>query len=371
MRRGVAPALLAAVLFGASTPLAKLLVGQITPVLLAGLLYAGSGLGLCLLLAARHWRGRNDSAETLQDRRSSGLGKTDLGWLAGAILAGGVAGPLLLLAGLTTIAASNAALLLNLEGVFTALFAWFVFHENFDRRILLGMAAIVAAGLILSWESGAGVVLAPGALAIAGACLCWALDNNLTRKIAASDAVQIAACKGVAAGAVNLVLAMLLGASWPPLSTALAAGLLGFCGYGASLVLFVLALRQLGSARTGAYFSIAPFAGAAIAILFLHEATGPRFWMAGGLMAVGLWLHLTERHVHRHVHEPLFHAHEHTHDDTHSHTDDNARDDADPHHHHAHDVAIVGRITHSHPHQHAAIAHTHAHFPDIHHRHRH
>jgi drug/metabolite transporter (DMT)-like permease len=371
MHRGVAPALLAAVLFGASTPLAKLLVGQLTPVLLAGLLYAGSGLGLCLMLSARRWRGRNDLPAAMQDRRAASLGKADLGWLAGAILAGGVAGPLLLLAGLRSFPASNAALLLNLEGVFTALFAWFVFHENFDRRILLGMAAIVAAGLILSWESGAGLVLAPGALAIAGACLCWALDNNLTRKIAASDAVQIAACKGVAAGAFNLVLAMLLGASWPPLSTALAAGLLGFCGYGASLVLFVLALRQLGSARTGAYFSIAPFAGAAIAIILLHETTGPRFWVAGGLMALGLWLHLTERHAHRHVHERLLHAHEHTHEDTSGTSGDNAQADPDPHHHHTHDMAIVGRVTHSHVHQHEAIAHTHAHFPDIHHRHRH
>ena len=375
MMRGVGCALLAAALFGASTPLAKLLAGQLAPAMLAGLLYAGSGIGLSIWLLTRFLRraaqARRDRAQghpvqpALQ--QGTGLGRTDVGWLAAAILAGGVAGPLLLMTGLRSMPASSAALLLNLEGVLTALLAWFVFHENFDRRILLGMAAIVGAGLLLSWPGaavvsaapGLGSVLAPGALAIAGACLCWALDNNLTRKIAASDAVQIAAWKGVVAGSVNLTLAAMLDAPWPPMSSVLAAGLLGFCGYGVSLVLFVVALRHLGSARTGAYFSAAPFVGAALAIGLLHEATDVRFWLAAALMGLGLWLHLSERHGHRHEHEPLLHAHEHVH---------NA---GDVHHQHEHEFAWDGVSPHTHAHQHQAIAHTHAHFPDIHHRHRH
>ena len=357
MRNGIAHALLAAALFGASTPLAKMLTAQMAPTLLAGLLYAGSGIGLTACLLWRSIRtGRNLSSPTLA---VAGLRRTDAGWLGAAILAGGVAGPLLLLAGLASMPASSAALLLNLEGVFTALLAWFVFHENFDRRILLGMAAIVAAGLLLSWNSDAGSVLAPGALAITGACLCWAVDNNLTRKVAASDALQIAAWKGVVAGSVNLVAAAMLGVTWPAPTLMLAAGLLGFCGYGVSLVLFVLALRQLGSARTGAYFSAAPFVGAALAVLLLDEAISTRLWLAAILMAIGLWLHLTERHQHTHVHEPSLHTHAHTHA-------------PDPHHQHTHDFPWQDdALPHTHPHRHDAIAHTHAHFPDIHHRHRH
>ncbi|MBC7414295.1 MAG: EamA family transporter [Herminiimonas sp.] len=367
MIQGVTCALLAAALFGASTPLAKLLAGQLQPALLAGLLYAGSGIGLSVWLLLRAAIARRDRGLQEPERQVANLGRADIGWLAAAILAGGVAGPLLLMIGLRSMPASSAALLLNLEGVLTALLAWFAFHENFDRRILLGMAAIVGAGILLSLPAGfplatgptLTMTLAPGVLAIAGACLCWALDNNFTRKVAASDAVQIAAWKGMVAGTVNLSLAALLGASWPGWSTVLAAGLLGLCGYGLSLVLFVLALRQLGSARTGAYFSAAPFVGAAIAIGLLHEATDGRFWGAAALMAFGLWLHLSERHHHRHQHEPLLHTHEHVH---------NA---ADAHHWHDHDFAWDGQSPHTHRHQHEAIAHTHAHFPDIHHRHRH
>ncbi len=367
MIQGITCALLAAALFGASTPLAKLLAGQLTPALLAGLLYAGSGVGLGVWLLIRAVRTRHDLAHDHAVRQVASLARADVGWLAAAILAGGVAGPLLLMTGLRSMPASSAALLLNLEGVLTALLAWFVFHENFDRRILLGMTAIVGAGILLSWPdmsvpsptSGFGMEFAPGALAIAGACLCWALDNNFTRKVAASDAVQIAAWKGLVAGCVNLTLAAILGSPWPPLSTALAAGLLGFCGYGLSLVLFVVALRHLGSARTGAYFSAAPFVGAALAIGLLHEPTDARFWLAAALMGFGLWLHLSERHGHRHQHDALLHTHEHMHDAT------------DAHHQHEHDFAWDGASPHTHRHQHQPIAHTHAHFPDIHHQHRH
>jgi drug/metabolite transporter (DMT)-like permease len=349
-RQGIAFALAAAVLFGASTPLAKLLLHQAAPALLAGLLYLGSGRGLLGFYGARAWLQRD------RPRQRAGLTGADWPWLLGAIGAGGVAGPVLLMLGLALTPASTAALLLNLEGVLTSLLAWAVFREHVDGRIAGGMALIVAAGVLLSWEQAPRLGLPWGSLAIAGACLCWAIDNNLTRKVAASDAVQIACIKGLVAGSVNLGLALALGNALPPLSTALLAGLVGLGGYGFSLVLFVLALRQLGTARTGAYFSAAPFAGAALALLLLGESPGLVFWLAGGLMAAGLWLHLSERHEHLHHHAPQEHSHAHRHD---------------AHHQHAHAFEWDGKEPHVHPHRHEALSHSHPHAPDLHHRHTH
>ncbi|MES2933567.1 MAG: DMT family transporter [Pseudomonadota bacterium] len=350
MHKGVIYALLAAALFGASTPFAKTLVGQVTPVMLAGLLYLGSGLGLLLWFLVRQWRSRHDQNGPTRLRLH------DMPWLGGAIVAGGIMGPVLLMFGLSLTPASTASLLLNMEGVLTAMLAWFVFKENFDRRIFIGMLLIVFAGVLLSWEQMPELAMPWGALAIAGACLCWAIDNNLTRKVAASDALQIAGVKGLVAGSVNLAIALALGASLPVAGTILAAGVIGFCGYGLSLVLFVLALRHLGTARTGAYFSAAPFAGAVIAFFMLGDVPGTLFWFAAALMGIGIWLHLTESHGHLHVHESLAHGHLHSHD---------------AHHRHAHDFAWDGKEPHSHPHEHVPLTHTHPHFPDIHHRHRH
>ncbi|HUL93022.1 MAG TPA: EamA family transporter [Burkholderiales bacterium] len=347
MSRGIAYALLGAALFGASTPIAKLLVGEIGPLMLAGLLYAGSGLGLGSWLVLRRWI-----------RPVSGgpkLAAGDYKWLAGAVLSGGVVGPVLLMLALSLASASTVSLLLNLEGVFTALLAWFVFQENFDRRVVLGMLSIVCGGLVLSWPSG-GIATSLPALAVAAACLCWAIDNNLTRKISAGDPVQIAAIKGLVAGAVNLCASVALGAGRPAADSALAAAAVGFLGYGVSLALFVVALRLLGTARTGAYFATAPFIGAAMAFALLGEVPDPLFWVAALLIAAGVALHLSERHRHLHRHEALAHAHSHTHDE---------------HHRHDHDFAWDGSEPHSHPHAHVPISHSHEHYPDIHHRHGH
>jgi drug/metabolite transporter (DMT)-like permease len=352
MKTGILHALLAAALFGASTPFAKLLTGEAEPLLLAGLLYFGSGIGLSILLAVR-------VLVRAPGALPPAFSSTDLPWLAGATLAGGVIGPVLLMTGLLYLPASSASLLLNMEGVLTAALAWFVFREQFDRRIFAGMVLIIAAGLMLSWGKGsASSPLASwGALSVVAACLCWAIDNNLTRRISSNDAVMIAAVKGLAAGAVNLAVALWwLELPLPAWQAVAAAGAIGFLGYGLSLVLFVLALRHLGTARTGAYFSTAPFVGAAISLLLLAEHPVPAFWLAAVLMAIGIWLHLTERHDHQHVHLPIAHSHAHHHD---------------AHHQHAHDFAWDGHEPHAHPHQHDALTHAHPHFPDIHHRHRH
>jgi drug/metabolite transporter (DMT)-like permease len=348
---GVVYALLAAVLFGASTPFAKTLVGQMPPVALAGVLYLGSGIGLLICYAVRALIKRNS-----QDRPVA-LTARDLPWFAGAVAAGGVAGPLLLMAGLSSVSASSASLLLNMEGVLTSMLAWFVFKENFDRRIFIGMLLIVSAGVLLSWEQTPASGLPWGALAILGACLCWGIDNNLTRKVSASDPLQIAGAKGLVAGSVNLAIGLMLGGAMPEMHTVLLAGVVGFCGYGLSLALFVLALRHLGTARTGAYFSAAPFAGAALSLLMLGEVPGALFWIAAALMGAGIWLHLTESHAHEHEHPPMAHAHRHSHDE---------------HHQHEHDFEWDGGVEpHAHPHHHVPLRHRHPHCPDIHHRHEH
>lgn len=346
MNNSVVHALLAAALFGASTPFAKLLVGESSPILLAGLLYLGSGIGLTLvrLIRDRGWK-------------PAGLARSEWPWLLGAILFGGVLGPVALLFGLMTTSGSTASLLLNLEAVLTAGIAWVVFKENADRRIVLGMVVIVAGGVVLSWpttESSASGWIGP--LAVAIACLCWAIDNNLTRKVSASDAFFIASTKGVIAGSVNTLIAVSLGAAPPTAGIMLATMTVGLLGYGISLILFVLALRGLGTARTGAYFSTAPFIGAAVALVLLGESTSLPFWLAAGLMSVGVWLHLTEHHEHEHLHAPMEHNHRHVHDE---------------HHQHPHDFGWDSAKAHEHGHIHAVVAHKHPHFPDIHHRHAH
>jgi drug/metabolite transporter (DMT)-like permease len=339
-RRAIAFALLSAALFGASTPLAKMLLGSTSPLLLAGLLYLGAGVGLLAWL----------SVHGGPKRVASG----DLPWLAAAIICGGIAGPALLMFGLTRTDGATASLLLNLEAVLTAAIAWVVFKENVDRRVFAGMLAIVVGGAVLSFQGRPR--LEPGIALIAAACLAWALDNNLTRRISGADAATLACIKGLIAGSINLGLAMLQGASLPAPGVIAAAGVVGLFGYGVSLALFIVALRDLGTARTGAYFSVAPFFGAAIALPLLAETPGWGFWAAAALMALGVWLHISERHRHQHAHEPLSHEHEHMHDE---------------HHRHEHAFAWDGSEPHTHPHQHGALSHSHPHHPDLHHRHRH
>src|SRR5262245_50067314 len=312
--RGPILALASAALFGASTPFAKLLVSDIHPTLLAAILYLGSGIGLLVVWS---WR-RVGSVD--RSSRSEPLGTKGAAWLGLAILTGGVVGPVLLMFGLTRTPASSASVLLNMEVVLTALVPWFVFRENFDRRIALGMASIVAGAVILSWQRGPSLTNLVGPLSVVGACLAWALDNNFTRKVSLSDPIEIAMAKGLAAGTINLLLATMLGTAIPGFLSMTAAAVLGFVGYGLSLVLFVLALREIGTARTGAYYSTAPFIGALIAFIVLRDLITPALLAAGTLMGFGVYLHLTERHEHEHEHAPLTHMHTHVHDEHHQHS---------------------------------------------------
>lgn len=340
-RPGVAAALTAALLFGAGTPLAKALLRDADPWLLAGLLYIGAGLGLLIWRTARRApRGR--------------LPRADLPWLVAAVVCGGIIAPVLLMAGLAGMPATGASLLLNAEAVFTALIAWLVFRENVDRKVAAGMALIVAGAVVLSWPGpGARFAGAWPTVAVLGACLLWAVDNNLTRRVSHADATWVAMVKGLAAGSANLALAVVVRGQAPPgAAVALAAMVVGFAAYGASLALFVVGLRTLGTARTGAYFSVAPFFGATLAIALLGEPLTLRLLAAGALMAVGVWLHLAEQHRHRHSHAALVHDHPY--------------DPADPHHTDV-SATVGGTAGHRHP----AVTHEHPHYPDIHHRHSH
>ena len=345
-RAGPGAALLSAALFGVTTPLAKYFLRDAGPLLIAGLLYLGSGIGLTVM-------------RLIQDRRwtPSGLRRGDYPLLAGATISGGMLAPALLMIGLARSDAATASLLLNTEAVFGALIAWLLFREATSRRVVLGFFAICTGCALISWPSRLALGGAPlGPLCIIAACVCWGLDNNLTRKISAADSRVIAAIKGLCAGATNTALALSMGATLPAAPELAGALALGFLGYGVSLVLFIVSLRQLGTARTGAYFATSPFIGTVLAVALYRDPITAAFYLASALMAVGVWLHVTEHHAHEHEHGPITHTHEHEHD---------------AHHQHEHGTDLDPAEPHTHAHSHGFLRHSHAHFPDIHHGHRH
>lgn len=339
-------ALASAVLFGLTLPAAKLLIGAIEPWLLAGVCYLGSGFGLFILRRLKPQRGA----------REEPISGGDWPWLAGAIVCGGVLGPVLLFWGLARISASSASLLLTMEGVLTALLAWAVFREHYHGRVALGMAAIAAGAVVLAWSPDISLDDLAGSAAVIGACLAWAIDNNLTRKVSIKDPTQIAMTKGLVAGTINVLLAWSQAAAVPGPVPLLGAAAIGFLGYGVSLVLFVLALRAIGTARTGAYFSTAPFIGALASVALLHEPITTQLVAGGILMGIGIILHLAERHEHMHDHSAVAHSHSHRHD---------------AHHQHDHESNDPQGEPHTHSHRHRPIRHAHPHFPDSHHLHEH
>jgi len=343
------PSLAAAVLFGAAAPASKILLGNCDPLSLASLLYLGSGLGLAGWLMAR-------KALTAAPRHTSALRGKDWFVMSGAVLAGGVAAPFLFMVALSLSPASTVSLILNLEMVFTAVLAWLLFREGFELRVALGLAAVAGGCLVLSWP-GAGIEgWGFGAPAAVAACLCWGLDNNLTQRLADRDPIQIAALKGLVGGVVNGALALALGKTFPsilPLSAALGVGLLG---YGLSLVLFIVSLGRIGTARTMGVFAAAPFVGATLAFTVLGEPLSPSFAVGAIVVAVGLFLALTAHHAHQHTHPDAAHSHVHIHDD---------------HHRHEHGPEVLGEEPHGHEHIHNPMEHAHPHYPDTHHRHDH
>jgi drug/metabolite transporter (DMT)-like permease len=358
-RRGTAFGLGAAFLFGVSTPLAKLLLPASGALTLAALLYLGAGGGLLAFGAARR------AAPWLRAlAREPGLTPADVPLMAGVVVAGGVVGPVLMLFGLDHLSAGATALMLNLEVPFTIFLAAVVFGEHLGQREALGAVLVVIGGLVLSWPGGAphadgwGAVYGDltGVLALGGACLSWALDNNLTQRLSARDPVAVARTKALCAGLCTLVLARVFGQSLPAPRVYLSALLVGLLSYGLSLVLYVYAQRILGAARQAGLFATAPFIGALASVALLGERLGTTVAAGGLLMAFGLWVMFSQAHVHDHLHDAVAHDHLHVHD---------------LHHQHGHDNPSVAEQPHAHWHRHVPLSHAHPHLPDVHHRHRH
>jgi drug/metabolite transporter (DMT)-like permease len=343
-------ALLAAALFGLSAPVCKRLLDPVSPLTLAGLLYLGSGVGLLAIHLLRM---------LLNVRSATGpsgrFPARDAAMFAGAVICGGVAAPVMLLWGLVGESASTASLLLSMEGILTTLLAGLLFHEAVGARVWAAVVVMAAAGALLAHDRTAPWSLSIHALAIAGACFLWGLDNNLTRNISGRDPVVIAGVKGLVAGSVNISLGWLADGKAIPADLWAPAMLLGLLSYGVSLVLYILALRHLGSARTAAYFGTAPFIGVSVSILWLHDTMTAPLAAALILVAAATWLLFTERHEHQHLHEVLDHSHLHSHD---------------AHHLHTH-AGGEGPEPHTHWHRHEPMTHSHPHTPDLHHRHQH
>jgi len=341
--------MMSALLFGISPPLAKLLVRDIPPIALAGLLYLGAFVGLSL------WSIGSGKMITGDNNRASSLDRNDFRWLAGATITGGILAPISMMMGLKLVSGFSASLLLNLEGVATAMIAVFVFNENAGKRLWVALACMTVAGVFLTWDSSQSRFVPLGPLLLVFAMACWGVDNNLTRNLSDKDPVQVAQVKGLVAGIVSLSLALMVGMKIPLDLTTVFALLLGAFSYGASLVFFIKALEGLGSSRTGAFFSLAPFIGAVVSLIILREWIGWVMFPATGLMIIGAWLIASEKHSHLHRHESATHIHLHNHGEM----------------HHLHKHSGVVSEPHVHDHRHVEQAHTHVHWPDTHHRHRH
>jgi drug/metabolite transporter (DMT)-like permease len=339
-------ALLAALFFGASAPIAKFLLGDnIAPIYLAAFLYLGSGIGTFLVRLTQRMRAKNAEAD---------IKKPDIKWLAGAIISGGILAPIILMISLQNTSASTASLLLNFEGVATTLIALLFFKEAISRRAWTAILVITLASIFLSANFKDGFGLSLGALGIILACVLWGVDNNFTRNISGKDPFAIVAWKGLVAGTFSFFLALFLGNSLPSLTTILYTLLLGFVSYGLSTMLFIRSMRGLGAARTSALYGTAPLAGVLLSIVIFGEFPSFLFIIAAILMIGGALLLINEEHSHTHTHTALIHEHSHSHKDpSHRHDDANADE------------------VHSHEHEHPAEEHEHDHMPDIHHRHGH
>lgn len=343
--RGAALGLGAAALFGMSAPMAKVLLADVAPVLLAGLLYLGAAIGLY----AYRWMVPRTSEAPLR--------AGDLAKLGIVVLSGGIAGPVLMLLGLGRVGALTGTLLLNLEAPFTLLLAVSVFGEHLGRHAASACALILLGAAALKLEPGAlGADLA-GVVMLAGACACWAVDNNVTQTLTLRDPFAIVRIKALVAGVTNTVLGLAVGGgAIPPAGPLATALLVGSLGYGVSVVLDAYALRTIGAAREAAYFATAPFVGALVSVVFLGEPLRWHVVLAMAIMALGVVLLLRERHAHLHEHDALEHEHLHEHD---------------AHHVHEHAPDDPPGEPHSHRHRHVSLTHDHPHVPDSHHRHRH
>lgn len=340
--RGGLLALLAATLFGVSTPMVQRFGTGLGAFTTAALLYAGAAV-----VGAFSRRNIEREARVV---------RSDLPRLLAMAGFGAVIGPVALAWGLQHTSGTSASLMLTLEAVFTAVLAWRLYRETMDGRVWTAMALLLAGGMVLVLDQGrAGGAQLWGLLAVLLATAAWGVDNTLSRALAERDPGQVVMAKAVLGAAATAVMALGLGEPLPSVAAALALFAVGASGYGLSLRFYLLAQRAFGAARTGSVFAFAPFIGAVFAVALGDRSASAMMAMGSSLMLAGVVLHLAESHGHEHAHEALEHEHAHRHDDG--------------HHDHAHDRMPVGE--HSHRHHHQPLRHGHSHVPDAHHVHHH
>ena len=339
-------AIFSAILFGVSPALCKLVIGEMSPALLAGLLYLGSGLGLQFQLLFQR---KNTLAAVWR------LSPPHRCKLLGSVIFGGILAPLCFAYGIKFGFASETSLLLNLETVATTVIAWLFFKEHVGLPVWIGKVFILLGASLIIIKAEHAIAFSLPGLFVVLACVFWGIDNNLTRDIEDLPAGILASIKGLTAGIFNILLALAFSTGTTTPFQVGASLLIGAVCYGLSLVLFVEALRKIGAARTSTYFAIGPFVGAIFSVLFLGERMQAAYWGASLLMLAGLVFLYREIHQHLHAHEQISHSHRHIHDE---------------HHQHLHEKA-ARKEPHEHSHVHEPITHIHVHWPDIHHRHRH
>ncbi len=335
-------ALLAAVLFGISTPLVQLSGAGVGAFSTAALLYAGAAAVGAL------------SRRSIE--REARIARGDLKRLLAMAAFGAVIGPVALAWGLQRTSGTSASLMLTLEALFTALLAWRLYRETMDGRVWTAMLLLLAGGTVLILDQGrSGTAQLWGLIAVALATAAWGIDNTLSRALAERDPGQVVLVKALLGSAATVALALVWREPLPSAATAIALFAVGATGYGLSLRFYLLAQRAFGAARTGSVFAFAPFIGAALAIALGDRSFTALMLLGSLLMLAGVVLHLAESHAHEHAHEAFDHEHAHRHDDG--------------HHTHTHDPMPVG--PHSHRHRHEPLRHSHAHVPDAHHPHEH
>lgn len=342
-KKAIFLALLAAALYGMSAPFSKLLLGDIEPLLLAALLYLGAAFGMVLIMLARKitgWTGE-EGVLTLKD----------LPYVIAMVILDIIA-PIALLYGLSVSSAATVSLLNNFEIVATSLIALLIFKENIGRQMWYAIFLITLATLLLSLDLNQAIILNHGAILVLLATLAWGLENNCTKKLSIKDPLMVVLIKGTGSGLGALLLAIIFGELSATFITVVLGLLVGSLSYGMSIFFYIHAQRELGAARTSAYYAIAPFIGVIITLVMFKEFPSVQFYIALFMMMVGSYFAVTQRNNHQHHHKPIVHEHAHSHDDGH-HTHDNSS------------------VTHSHVHRHNAIDHQHEHTPDSHHNHRH
>ncbi|AEG60988.1 DMT family transporter [Desulforamulus ruminis] len=339
-------AILAAVLFGVSSPVSKMLLTEIPPALMAALLYLGAGIGISFISLLRQVRAR--------EQREAKITRKEIPFVLAMIVLD-IAAPVFLMVGLTLTTAANASLLNNFEIVATSLIALFLFKESIGRRLWIAIALITLSSMILSVKDLHSFSFSLGSVFVLLACICWGFENNCTRMLSLKNPMQVVIIKGFGSGLGSLLIALWLKEQPGPMGYILTALLLGFFAYGLSIFFYVSAQRELGAARTSAYYAIAPFVGVGFSFLLLRETPTASFGLALLIMIAGAYFASTEKHEHIHAHPFISHEHRHSH--------------ADGHHHHVHDEPVTGE--HSHLHTHEELVHVHSHTPDIHHVHAH